>query len=207
MSKHNLTIKKIKKQILSINDLIESNFNKLRYFKSNYKKILLSKENRVILGLGIVVILTLTYFLVPTFYNKDNIQSQIKNQILKNYGVNIKFNEEILYGLFPKPHFSAKNLSVFVDQKEIAVTKNLKIFINIKKFISKELFSTDLVFYKTDFNMSLSDFLFFKKLLEIEPNENEIYFKKSNIFFKNSENETLFINKINNSKFFAGFVK
>ena len=45
MSKHNLLIKKIKKQILSINDLIESNFNKLKYFKSNYKKILLSKEN------------------------------------------------------------------------------------------------------------------------------------------------------------------
>ncbi len=202
MSKHNLTIKKIKKQILSINDLIESNFNKIRYFKSNYKKILLSKENRVILGLGIVVILTLTYFLVPTFYNKDNIQSQIKNQILKNYGVNIKFNENILYGLFPKPHFSTKNLSIFVDQKEIAVTNNLKIFIDIKKFISKELFSTDLVFYKTDFNMGLSDFLFFKKLLEIEPNENKIYFKNSNIFFKNNENETLFINKINNSKFF-----
>ena len=44
MSKHNLSIKKIKKQILSINDLIESNFNKLKYFKSNYKKILLDKK-------------------------------------------------------------------------------------------------------------------------------------------------------------------
>ena len=44
MSKHNLLIKKIKKQILSINDLIESYFNKLKYFKSNFKKILLNKK-------------------------------------------------------------------------------------------------------------------------------------------------------------------
>ena len=202
MSKHNLLIKKIKKQILSINDLIESYFNKLKYFKSNYKKILLIKENRVILGVGAAVILTLSYFLIPTFYNKDTIQSQLKNQIFKNYGVQIKFNEKIIYGLLPKPHFSAKNLSILRDKKEIAVTNNLKIFIDISKFFSKRVVSTDLVFDKTDFNLNLSDFLFFKNLLKTEPNENEIYFKKSNIFFKNKNEETLFINKINYSKFF-----
>ena len=202
MSKHNLLIKKIKKQILSINDLIESYFNKLKYFKSNYKKILLIKENRVILGVGAAVILTLSYFLIPTFYNKDTIQSQLKNQIFKNYGVQIKFNEKIIYGLLPKPHFSAKNLSILRDKKEIAVTNNLKIFIDISKFFSKTVVSTDLVFDKTDFNLNLSDFLFFKNLLKTEPNENEIYFKKSNIFFKNKNEETLFINKINYSKFF-----
>ena len=202
MSKHNLLIKKIKKQILSINDLIESYFNKLKYFKSNYKKILLIKENRVILGVGAAVILTLSYFLIPTFYNKDTIQSQLKNQIFKNYGVQIKFNEKIIYGLLPKPHFSAKNLSILRDKKEIAVTNNLKIFIDISKFFSNRVVSTDLVFDKTDFNLNLSDFLFFKNLLKTEPNENEIYFKKSNIFFKNKNEETLFINKINYSKFF-----
>ena len=90
MNKHNLLIKKIKKQILSINNGIESNFNKLKYFNKNYKKILLKKHNRVLLGLGIAVILTLFYFLIPTFYNKDIIQSQIKNQILKNYNINIR---------------------------------------------------------------------------------------------------------------------
>ena len=49
MSKHNLIIKKVKKQILSINDLIESYFNKLKFFNTNYKKIILSKDNRVFL--------------------------------------------------------------------------------------------------------------------------------------------------------------
>ena len=81
MSKHNLFNKKIKKQFLNINDLIESKFKDLNYFKLNYKKILLSKENRLILLIGVVVILTLSYILIPTFYNKDVIQTQIKNQI------------------------------------------------------------------------------------------------------------------------------
>ena len=112
MSKHNLLNKKIKKQILFLNDFIESNFNKLKYFKSNYKKILLNKNNRVFLGIGTLVILTLSYFLIPTFYNKDIIQAQIKNQILKNYDIDILFNEKINYGLLPKPHFSAKNASI-----------------------------------------------------------------------------------------------
>ena len=203
MSKHKFSIKNIKKQILSINELIESNFNKLKYFKSNYKKILLNEENRVFLALGTVVILTLSYFLIPTFYNKDIIQAQIKNQILKNYDIDILFNEKINYGLLPKPHFSAKNASIIRKKKEIATVKNLKIFVGINQFFSKkDTQIKDLVFKKTDFNISLNDFLFFKELLKTEPNENKIFIKNSNIFFNNNEGEVLFINKIKNSKFY-----
>ena len=78
MSKQNFLHKKVKKQILSINESIESNFNKLKYFKNNYKKVLFNKDNRLVLIVGVVVILTLSYLLIPTFYNKDIIKSQIK---------------------------------------------------------------------------------------------------------------------------------
>jgi hypothetical protein len=206
MNKHNLLIKKIKKQILSINNGIESNFNKLKYFNKNYKKILLKKHNRVLLGLGIAVILTLFYFLIPTFYNKDIIQSQIKNQILKNYNINIKFKEKINYGLLPKPHFSAKNLLILRDENEIGVSKNLNIFIGVDQFFSiNKVVIKDLVFNKTDFNVYIKDFLFFKNLLKTEPHANNIFFKKSNIFFKNKFDEVLFINKIDNSEFYFDF--
>ena len=199
MSKHNFLNKKVKKQILSINDLIESNFNKLKYLRSNYKKILLSKENRLVLVTGTVVILTLSYFLIPTFYNKDIIQSQIKN-----YNLDLKFNEKINYILLPRPHFSAKNLSILRNKKEIGLAKNLRVFIGLGHFFSfkNEIKIQDLAFHKTDFNIYLDDFLFFKKLLQTEPNENKIYFKKSNIFFKNQNEDVLFINKISNSKFY-----
>ncbi len=203
MNKHNFLNKKIKRQFLTINDLIESNFNKLKYFKSNYKKILLSKDNRLVLVTGIVVILTLSYLLIPTLYNKETIQLQIKNQIFKNYGIDVKFNEQLVYGLLPKPHFSAKNLLILNKKEEIGISKNLKVFLGLSQFFSlNKIDMKDLVFHKTDFNIYLSDFIFFKNLLKTEPNENKIIFKKSNIFFKNKNEEVLFINKINRSEFY-----
>ena len=60
----------------------------------------------------------------------------------------------------------------------------------------------NLVFEKTDFNVYLEDFVFFENLLKTEPNDNSISFKKSNIFFKNKDDEILFINKTLNSSFY-----
>ncbi len=203
MSKHNLFNKKVKKQILSINNLIESIFNKIKYFRFNYKKILLSENNRLVLIIGTVVILTLSYLLIPTFYNKSIIETRIKNQLLKNYGIDIKFNEQINYALLPKPHFSAKNLSILRDKKEIGLTKNLRVFIGLNQFFSlNNINMKNLVFDKTDFNIYRVDFLFFKDLLQLEPNDNKIIFKNSNIFFKNKNEEVLFINKIYKSEFY-----
>ena len=203
MSKHNLFNKKVKKQILSINDLIESFFNKLRYFRLNSKKILLSKHNRVFLVSVSIIFLILAYFLIPTFYNKDVIHSEIKNQILKKYNINIKFNEKIKYGLLPKPHFVAKNISLLRDQKEIGIAKTFKIFISVDQLLRFNSINVkSLVFKKTDFSINKVDLIFFEKLLKTEPNENEIIIKKSNIFFKDDNGEVLFINKIFDSKFY-----
>ena len=47
MNKHNLLIKKLKKQFLSTNESIESNFNKLRNLKNIFKKTNLIKDNKV----------------------------------------------------------------------------------------------------------------------------------------------------------------
>ena len=203
MNKHSLLIKKIKKQFLSINSLLESYFNKLKHFKSNFKKSEIIKNNRVYFGIGGVVILTLFYFLIPTFYNKDNIQSEIKNQILKKYNIDIKFKEKIKYGLLPKPHFSAKNLLVLKDKKEIGAASDFKIYIGLQNYFSTtNLKMKDLVFNNTIFNIKIDDLTFFQRLLQTEPNENKIVIRNSDIFFKSEDNETLFLNKILNSKFF-----
>ena len=203
MSRHNLLNKKIKKQILSINDLFENIFNKLKYFKSNYKKILLNKNNRVFLFVGILVILTLSYLSLPSFYNKETVRSEIKNQLLKNYNIGLKLENEINYSFFPSPHFFIKNPIIIREKKEIGKTKNLRVFIDGGNLLAiNEINIRNLVFEKTDFNIYLEDFVFFENLLKTEPNDNSISFKKSNIFFKNKDDEILFINKIFNSKFY-----
>ena len=163
MIKHNFSKKSFKKQILSINEQIESIFNKLKFFKSNYKKILLDKNNRVFLACATVLFLSLSYFLIPTIYNKDLIQSQIKNQIYKKYKINFKFNNKINYGLLPKPHFVTKDLSLMRDEKEIGVVKNFKIFISITDFLNmNEIVTKDLVLKKADFNIQKNDYIFFE---------------------------------------------
>ena len=111
MNRINLIPKKLKQRFLSINDFLESYFSKLNFFKTYTKKNNILANNRVFLGLSAVLILTLSYFLLPTLYNKDIAQVEIQNQILKKYNINIKFNEKIRYGLLPKPHFVSKNLS------------------------------------------------------------------------------------------------
>ena len=203
MSKHNLFIKKVKKQILTINDLIESFFNKIRYFSLNSKKIVLSKHNRVFLVSVSVIFLILSYFLIPTFYNKDVINTKIKNQILKKYNINVKFNEKIKYALLPKPHFVTKNISFLRDKKEIGVAETFKIYISMDQLLRFNSINVkSLIFKKTDFNIDKNDLIFFERLLKTEPNENEIIIKNSNIFFNDNNGEVLFINKIYNSKFY-----
>ena len=44
MTKHNIFIKKVKKLFLFINTLIENYFNKLKFFKSNFKKLYLKMK-------------------------------------------------------------------------------------------------------------------------------------------------------------------
>ena len=104
----------------------------------------------------------------------------------------------ILFVFLPNP----KNLSIIREQNEIAEVENLKIFLDITKFYSLDQIAIkDLVFKKTDFNIKISDLIFFKKLLTTEPNDNKIVFKNSNLFFRSNNDEILFLNKIYDSKF------
>ena len=203
MRKDNLLAKKIKRQFLSINNLLESYFNNLTLFIKNIKKKKFSTNNKVILGLGISLILVLSYFLIPTFNDKTEIQLEIKNHILKKYNIDLKFNEEIYYTLLPSPHYSSKNTTILKDKKKIANIGNIKIFISPKKFFSfNKVFIKDIILNKADFDIQFNDLSFFQKLLKTEPNENKIVIKNSNIFYENKDEEILFINKLSNSKFF-----
>ncbi len=203
MIKHNTFSKKFKKQFISINNTIENYFNNLRNFILNFKKTKFTSNNKVFLAFGVMIILALSYLLLPTLYNKNEIQLEIKNQIQKKYNLELKFNESIKYGLLPKPHFVAKNLSIIHNKKEIASVKNLKLFTSVNKLFSfNKTNLKDLIFKNVDFNIYKNDLEFFTDLLKIEPNENKIIFKNSNIFFKNADDEVLFINKIKKGEFF-----
>ena len=203
MRKQNLLSKKIGKQILSINNLLESYFNSLRRFILDAKRLRFDKNNKVFLIIISIIFLTIVYFLIPTAYNKEIIQKQIKNQVFQKYNISMKFDNEIQYNFLPKPHFSSKNLYILNDKKKIGEVKNFKIFINFKNFFKfNQIQTLDMIFDKADFNIKKSDLNFFTTLLKIEPNRHKIKIKRSNLFFINKDDEVLFINQINDSQIY-----
>ena len=203
MRKQNLLSKKIGKQILSINNLLESYFNSLRRFILDAKRLRFDRNNKVFLVIVSIIFLTLVYFLIPTAYNKELIKKEIKNQIYQKYNIVVKFDNEIQYNFFPKPHYSSKNLFILSDKRKIAEVKNFKTFIDFKNFFNfNQIQTQDVIFDKADFNIKKSDLSLFKNLLKTEPNRNKIKIKRSNLFFTNRDNEVLFINQINDSNFY-----
>ena len=162
MPKHNQFIKNIKSQFVSINNTLESYFNELKFFIKNFRRSKFSKNNKAFLILIGITFLVISYYLLPTLYNKDLIQLEIKNQIYKKYNINIKFNEKVKYGLLPKPHFVAKNLSVILENKEIALVNTFKVNLKAKNFFSfNHVELKDLTFNKAIFNIYSEDLVFF----------------------------------------------
>ena len=203
MRKQNLLSKKIGKQISTINNLLENYFNSLRRFILDARRLRFDKNNRVFLTIVSIIFLTIIYFLIPTAYNKELIEKEIKNQIYQKYNLAIKFDNEVRYNFLPKPHFSSKNLSILNDQSKVGEVKNFKIFIELKNFFKfNQIQTQDVIFDKAAFNIKKSDLSLFKKLLKTEPNRNKIKIKRSNIFFTNKDDEVLFINQINDSQFY-----
>ncbi len=203
MPKHNLLIKTVKKQFLSINDSIKNLFDKIKNFKTTLKKTKLDNNSKAFFVVGAILIVILSYFTIPSFYHKSIIQLEIKNHFLKKYNVDVKFNKSVSYNLFPKPNFSTKNLSINHNQREIAVVKDLKVFIQIDKFFNLNAISIkDIILKRADFNIYLEDIRFFRNLFEAKPNENKIIVKNSNLFLNNKDDEILFLNKIYKSQIY-----
>ncbi len=203
MRKHISFTKKLSKLILSINVSIESYFNKLKVFLTSITKKEFITNNKVILSLGALVILTFSYFLIPTIYDKEKLGKVIKNQIFNKYNINVNLIEKLDYSLLPKPHFITKNSIIERNGKKIGETKTFRIFISINNLFSFDNFEIkDLVLEKTDFNLNIESIFFFKDLFNIEPSKNKIVLKNSNLFFNDKKGEVLFINRIFESKFY-----
>ena len=203
MSKHNFFSKGLKKHFLSINNTIESYFNKLKFFILNFKKIKSQYNNKGFVIFGIIFILILGYFLLPTIYDNKIIQSKIKDQIYNQYNFEIKFNEKVKYALFPKPYFFTNNLLILDNKKTIAEVKKFKTFISLDSLFKMNYVNIkDVIFNDTEFNLNKDNVNFFKKLFLRKPNKNNIIIKNSTVFFKNLSDEVLFLGKINSSKFF-----
>ena len=113
-----LLLKKINKSLISINELIESFFNRVEKYTKTKKKsgfYLKNIDKGITITVSIVAISILSYFLIPTFYNKSEIKAQIINQIKEKYNIS---------GI-PVVESGSKKLVGIITNRDIRFARNL----------------------------------------------------------------------------------
>ena len=195
----------IKKRFNYLDNKIEGFFYKFRNLKkfNQNKKKFYYLDNKVAISVACSVLLFFCYFLIPVFYQEDKIKTSLKDQVLDKYDINIVFNEKVKYGLFPKPFFYTKNLDIKYNNKVLANSGYVKFYISFNNFfLSENILSKNLIFQDTEFNINSNNISFFLKALNSPDKENQFIFKKSKFFYKDQNEDLLFLSKIDNFSFF-----
>jgi hypothetical protein len=183
-----------------INNQLEKNLNKLNFlFKKDKWLALLSFKRIFIFNLALFVSLFL-YLSVPHLYDNSKSVTNIKNQLSEHLNLDFNLSNKYKYNLFPRPNFEFKSGS-FLNQVESS--GKVKIYISPKYLLfSKKIKIVDVIFDNTNFNLNKKNYNFFTKLLNRNFSNFTLKIKNSNIFYKNIENDVLFINKIKDLKYF-----
>ncbi len=205
MSKKLPLIKKFSKLLLSINLRIESFFNKIKILLGSKKKIkdnLKNIDKRIVISVGSIFLLILSYFLIPSFYDKDLIKIKLTDQIFKKYNLKVKFEGPVEYGFLPKPYFFFKDTKIIYDEEILAKIDFTKIYINANNFFSlDQIKMQDLYFKKTEFNINKKNFVFFEKVLNSNNSNNSINFKNSKLFYRDQNEDIIFLTNVKDLNF------
>ena len=199
MSKSNFFIKYLNIINNSINSLLEKNLNKLNF--NNLRNLIIN--NKIVLTFVALFVLFTSYLLIPTFYNKIEVSNVLQSKLSKKLGLNFQFSDKLNYNFFPSPHFIIDNSNIIFDGKKISKIKKIKINISFNYLFSlKDIAITDVIIDDANFDINKKNSKFFLNILDNKFGDVILKIKNSNIFFRNSENEVLFINKILNMKYY-----
>ena len=199
MKKSKLFIKKLKNINSLINSLLEKNLNKLK-LKNLIK---LTKNNKIVLTFVALLILFLTYLLLPTLYKQSEISKELQKELRNKFNLSLNFSKKINYNFFPRPHFTSNDSSIYFEQKKISQNKKIKMYVSIDNLFSyKNIEVKDLVIQDANFSLDIENYNFFYNLLENNFFNKTLNIKNSNVFFMSKEKEILFINKISKMKYY-----
>ena len=202
MIKTNSFLKFLKNINKTINNLLEKNLNKL-----NFKNLrTLITNNKIILTIVALFILFVSYLSIPTFFKQTDIVNKLNSELIEKLNLEFKFSQNIKYNIFPRPHFTSYKTSIFDDNYEISKIKKLKIYISLDNLFSlKNIEIQKIKIHEANFNLNNKNYNFFINLQNNNFNDYKLEIINSNIFFRNIEDEVLFINKILNMKYFYDY--
>ena len=178
---------------------------------SKRKKIELK---RIVLPSIIIFFTAILFLSLPVLLNYNSIQNVIEKKVSSEFKINLKILDNISLKIFPRPHYLVKKANLDLDleneKSSIIKTKNLKIYIPLRKIYSKSNINIEEIeIEKANVYFQLNDVLDFKNHLYYKINK-PIYIKKSKFFLLDKNNKTIlispikkisyFINEKNNSK-------
>ena len=203
MSKHNFFANIFKKISIFINSLLQNKLNKLNFLFEKDKFLAFVSTKRVFIIISILIVLAFSYLSLPNLYSNIKLINIIKNQLSKNLNINFNLTDNFRYNLFPKPHFLFQEIKFSNQDKAFAVIDKMKIFISLKNLFSlNNLKIENIILNKVNFELNNNNFNFFIELLNNNFSNFNFEINDSNIFYRNIENDVLFINKINKLKYY-----
>jgi hypothetical protein len=200
MGTYNLFFKIFKKLNFLINSLLRRNLNKLNFLFEKEKLSTFISFKKAFVSLSLLLVFTIAYLCIPYFYDNNKLINKIKTQFSKNLNIKLNLSDNFKYNLFPKPNFIFKDVS-FLNQNENV--GDMKIYISMKNLLHlNKIEVEEIIFEKMNFDIDKKNYSFFIKLLNNNFSKFDLKINNSNIFYKNFENEVLFINKIKQLKYF-----
>ena len=203
MSKHNFFVKFFKKTNIFINSLLIKKLNKLNFLFEKDKFLTFLSFKRGFMFFSALIVLTFSYLSIPIFYNTSNLINNIKNQLYKDLNIDFSLSEEFSYSLFPKPNFTFQEIKFLYQDKKFASVDKMRIYISLSNlFASNDIRIKNINLNKVNFDLNKKNYNFFVKLLNSNFSNFNLEIENSNIFYRNIENEVLFINKIDQLKYY-----
>jgi len=198
MSKHNYFVKFLIKINKFINSLLSRNLNKLN--AANLKNILIN--NKVFLTIVLLVILFFSYLSLPNIFNKNQISVELKKNLLDKLNLEFNFEKKLDYKFLPRPHFITSESSLIFNENKISEINKLKIYVSLESLFSlKNMKIKNVIIEKANFNLNKNNYGLFVKLLDSDFGDIKFEILDSNIFYRNLENDVLFINHIESAKY------
>ena len=88
--------------------------DKFKKFK-NIKFIKISNLSVSIILFVTLLFLYLFYLSVPTLYNKEALQKDVTDKLIKEFKINFSLSSDIRYLILPSPHILVENVKIFDD--------------------------------------------------------------------------------------------
>jgi len=151
--------------------------------------------------------LYLFYLSVPTLYNKEALQKDVTDKLMKEFKINFSLSSNIRYLILPSPHILVENVKIFDDNlknpKELSQIKKLRIYISQKNLLNQNAVKLNKILIEdANFLIQKKYYGFFDDYLKSQFSKKKIIIKNSNFFLKDKNNKTISIFPVKNINLF-----